>query len=101
VLSCQALDASEVQPPPGQIVGGMIFRVFTDRAGQVTLPTAASLGIAYGSPTLQSSQEANLVIGHLEGTSWVPVPGQQIDEKSSYATATIGELGSYALYLRS
>jgi hypothetical protein len=102
MFSCQSLDASQIEPPPpGPIVGGMIFRLFTDRASDVTLPSAASLGIAYGNTTIESDREADLVIGHLEGTSWVPMPGQQIDQPSDYASATIGELGAYALYLRS
>jgi hypothetical protein len=99
-LNCQSLDATEV-PPPGPIVAGMVFRLFTDRASEVVLPTAASLGIAYGNATLQSDREADIVIGHLEGTTWVPVPGQQVDQPLDYASATIVELGSYALYLRS
>jgi hypothetical protein len=98
-LNCQSLDASEV-PPPGPIVGGMVFRLFTDRASEVTLPSAATLGIAYGDTAIESEREADLVIGHLEGTSWVPVPGQQLDPPLDYASATIVELGTYALYLR-
>jgi len=99
-LSCQALDASEV-PPPGTIVGGMVFRVFTDRAADTTLPTAASLGIAYGDTSIESGREADLVIGHLQGTSWTLVPGQKVDQASDYASATIDQVGAYALYLRS
>lgn len=100
-LSCQALDPSEIQPPPGPIVGGMVFRLFTDSAGQVTLPAAASIGIAYGAANAESAREADLVIGHLDGSSWVPVPDQHVDTSSSYASATTAELGSFALYLRS
>ena len=100
VLNCQWLDATEV-PPPGPIVAGMVFRLFTDRASEVVLPSAASLGIAYGNAAIESDREADLVIGHLEGTSWVTVPGQQVDQPSDYASATIVELGAYALYLRS
>ena len=99
-LSCQSLDASEV-PPPGTIVGGMVFRVFTDRAADTTLPTDAALGIAYGDASIESAREGDLVIGHLQGTSWMPVPGQKVDQPSDYASATIRELGTYALYLRS
>lgn len=99
MLSCQSLDASEV-PPPGPIVGGMVFRLFTDRASEVTLPSAGTLGIAYGDATIESGREADLVLGHLEGTTWVPVPGQQVDQPLDYVSATIVELGSYALYLR-
>ena len=99
-LNCQSLDASEV-PPPGPIVGGMVFRLFTDNASQVTLPSAALLGIGYGDATIESAREGDLVIGHLEGTSWVPVPGQQVDQPLDYASATISQLGAYALYLRS
>jgi hypothetical protein len=98
-LHCQALDASEA-PPPGMIVAGMVFRLFTDQASETTLPSTATLGIAYGDTALESEREANLVIGHLEGTSWVPVPGQQIDQPLDYASAPIVGLGSYALYLR-
>jgi hypothetical protein len=100
MLNCQALDATEV-PPPGPVVGGMVFRVFTDRASEVVLPSAASLGIAYGDTMTESNREADLVIGQLKGTSWVPVPGQQVDQPLDYASATIVELGAYALYLRS
>ena len=99
-LSCQALDASEV-PPPGTIVGGMVFRLFTDRPAETVLPTAANLGIAYGDTSIESGREADLVIGHLQGTAWTPVPGQQIDQASDFAAAQIRELGTYALYLRS
>ena len=98
-LNCQWLDASEV-PPPGPIVAGMVFRLFTDRASEVTLPSAATLGIAYGVGAIESEREADLVIGHLEGTSWVPVPGQQIDQPLDDVSATIVDLGAYALYLR-
>jgi hypothetical protein len=66
----------------------------------MTLPSVATLGIAYGDTTIESEREADLVIGHLEGTSWVPVPGQQIDQPLDHASATIVELGAYALYLR-
>ena len=99
-LNCQALDPSEVRPPPGPIVGGMVFRLFTDRAQEATLPTAASLGIAFGAAVLGSQPEADPVIGHLEGESWVAVPGQDIDQSSGYASAKIDVLGSYALYLQ-
>jgi hypothetical protein len=99
MLNCQSLDASEV-PPPGPIVGGMVFRLFTDRASEMTLPSVATLGIAYGDTAIESEREADLVIGHLEGTSWVPVPGQQIDQPLDHVSATIVELGAYALYLR-
>jgi hypothetical protein len=101
MLSCQAVDASQVQQPPGPIVAGMVFRLFTDRAGDVTLPAAASLGIAYGNADLQSDREADLVIGHLQGALWSPVPSQQLNPAADYASATIIELGTYALYLKS
>jgi hypothetical protein len=97
-LNCQSLDASEV-PPPGPIVGGMVFRLFTDQASVVVLPSAVSLGIAYGDTSIESGREADLVIGHLEGSSWVPAPGQQVDQSLDYASATIVDLGAYSLYL--
>jgi len=78
----------------------MVFQVFTDRAADTTLPTDAALGIAYGDTSLESAREADLVIGHLQGTSWTPVTGQNVDQGSDYASATIRELGTYALYLR-
>jgi hypothetical protein len=101
ILNCQWLDPSQVQSPPGPIVAGMVFRLFTDRAVDVPLPSATSLSISYGDASLESSREADLIIGHLEGESWVPVPGQQVDQPSDYASATIGEIGSYAFYLKS
>jgi hypothetical protein len=100
VLNCQWLDAAEV-PPPGPLVAGMVFRLFTDRASEVVLPSAVSLGIGYGDGAIDSAREADLVIGHLEGTSWVPVPGQQVDQPIDHASATIVELGAYAVYLQS
>ena len=45
------------------------------------------LGIAYGNATIESAREGDLVIGHLEGTSWVPVPGQQVDQSLDFAEA--------------
>jgi hypothetical protein len=99
VLNCQSLDAAEV-PPPGPVVGGMVFRLFTDRASEVVLPSPALLGIAYGDTKIESAREADLVLGHLEGTSWVPVQGQQVDQSLDHVSATIVDLGAYALYLR-
>jgi hypothetical protein len=98
MLNCQSLDATDI-PPPGQVVGGMVFRLFTDQASVVVLPSVAGLGIAYGDASLESEREADLVIGHLEGSSWVPVPSQHIDQSLDYASATVVELGAYALYL--
>jgi hypothetical protein len=96
-LNCQSLDPAEIQPPPGQIVGGMVFRIFTDRAQEVTLPTASSIGVSVG----DAASANNLVLGHLEGTSWVPVPGLQVDKASGYVSATTDKLGSYAVYVQS
>jgi hypothetical protein len=55
----------------------------------------------HGDVGIESEREADLVIGHLEGTSWVPTPGQQIDLPLVYVSTTIVELGSYALHPRS
>jgi len=77
----------------------MVFRLFTDQASVVILPSAVSIGIAYGDTSIESAREADLVIGHLEGTSWVPAPGQQVDQPLDHVSATIVELGAYALYL--
>jgi hypothetical protein len=45
----------------------------------------------YRDAAIESEREADLVIGHLEGTSWVPTPGQQIDPPLDHVSTTIVE----------
>ena len=89
--------------PSGGIVGDLVFRVAAAPCGGSqldTLPAAINLGVGYRNRVGERVDESTLTLMFYDGREWTPAPGAQPDPQNNYVSASVTELGVYAVVQR-
>ena len=97
------VDAGSVPPPPGSIVGDLVFRVAAGQcggAGLSELPSAVNLGVGYRNRVGESVDESKLTLMLYNGSGWTVAPGSVPDPQNNYVSASVTGLGVYAVVQR-
>jgi hypothetical protein len=96
------VDASGLPPAPGQQVDDLIFRIVAEdcNGGALqSLPAEANLGVHYADGDVGSLTEANFKLSQLDAgnNQWRTVQKQAADPTANFISATITDLGTYAV----
>lgn len=99
----QPIDPGSVPPPPGTVVGGLLFQLIAetcDGAPLATLPAEINLGIHYSDAEAAGLNEAAFKISRLNTNTnqWQPEAKQAADPAANFTSATITEMGYYVLH---
>jgi hypothetical protein len=102
----QPVDPASVPPPPGPVVGGLVFQVIAETCEGTpipVLPAEINLGIHYTDADVASLNEATFTLARLDTSAnqWRVAAKQATDPPANFASATITEMGFYVLYQRS
>ena len=100
------LEPGVTPPPPGPIVGGLLFQLIAEECGGgpiPVLPAEVNLGARYSDADAAGLNEQNFTIARLDTNTnqWRPVEKQVADPLGNYDSATITEMGYYVVYQRS
>lgn len=99
-LSCRPVEPGSVPAPPGSIVEGTVFRLDGSATTGSTLPSPATLQVAYPADAVTPADRARLTLGYLDGPTWRSLPDQDADPAEARVSAEIDRPGVYALYRR-
>jgi hypothetical protein len=102
-VGIRIVTASDGAPPPGPVIGDLLFRISASEPGGgplARLPIEANLSARYTDEQLGSRDEGRLALSWLDpGTGrWQPAPKPAADPRNNYISATIQELGLYAVH---
>jgi hypothetical protein len=105
-IGIRIVTASDGSPPPGLVIGDLLFRVTARDPGGADLaqlPIEANLSARYTDAQLGSRDEGKLVLSWRDPADgqWKPAPKPAADPRNNYISATIQSLGLYAVYLAS
>jgi hypothetical protein len=97
------VDPASVPPPPGAPVGGLLFQLIAESCDGnpiPTLPAEINLGVHYADADAAGANEANFTLARLDTSAnqWRQAQKQATDPGSNFTSATITEMGFYALY---
>ncbi len=97
------INAHTAPPPPGDLVGQLVYEVWASDCGanrMPELPAEVNLGIRYNSADVGGRDTSRFVIGRLDmnTATWVPVEKQANDPPASYISATITQTGYYMVW---
>jgi hypothetical protein len=100
------IDSASVPPPPGQKVDNLLFQVIAEGCNGGPIPALAAevnLGVHYTDTDASGMNEANFTLARLDTTAnqWKPAQKQANDPAGNFVSATITEMGYYAVYQRS
>ena len=100
------LDAGVTPPPPGPVVGGLLFQLIAEDCGGgpiPVLPAEVNLGARYSDADAAGLNEQNFTIARLDTNTnqWQTVEKQAGDPPNNFSSATITEMGYYVVYQRS
>jgi len=94
------VDPSSVPPPPGSLIGQLVFRLGASQcggSGMASLPGEDNLGVGYSEDAAAGHDKSKLSLMFWDGSKWSPAPKQANDQGAKYVSATISALGTYAL----
>lgn len=97
------VDGGSVPPPPGAIVGDLLFRLAAASCGGSgldQLPGAVNLGVAYRNRVGERVDESKLALMLYDGREWTVAPGNAPDPDHNYVSASVTGLGVYAVVQR-
>jgi hypothetical protein len=100
------LEPGVAPPPPGPIVGGLLFQLIAEECGGgpiPVLPAEVNLGARYSDADASGLNEQNFTIARLDTNTnqWRTVEKQVADPNGNYDSATITDMGYYVVYQRS
>jgi hypothetical protein len=98
ILTCHPADLAAVLLPPGPVVEEISFRLDSSPNDAGALPNPVSVQVSYPVDAVPVADRGRLILGHLEGATWSPVPDQGADQAAGSIAATIDRVGVYALY---
>lgn len=99
-IHCRPDAAANVPPPPGPVVNDIIFQLAVDPTDGTAMPESLDLQVTYSLDAVPAAERGTLVVGFFDGQVWSPLPDQTATPASGRITATVSEVGSYALYRR-
>ena len=97
------VDAGSVPPPPGGIVGDLVFRLAAapcGGSGLTELSSAVNLGVGYQDRVGESVDRSKLTLMLYNGGAWTAAPGSVPDPQNNYVSASVTGLGVYAVVQR-
>jgi len=89
---------------PGPLVDALVFEIAAapcgGGSGIGTLPVEVNLGVHYSDLEASGLTEARFALARLEPTTntWVPATKQAADPTANFVSATITQLGTYAVF---
>jgi hypothetical protein len=102
-LSIKIVPAPVESPPPGPVVGGLVFQLAADAfsdAPPERLPIEVNLSARYTDAELGTRDESRLMLSWLDPAdkTWKPAPKLAADPRNNFISATIQNLGVYAVH---
>lgn len=102
-IGIQVIPTPPNAAPPGPVIGGLVFRVTADEFAATPpdrLPIEVNLSARYTDAELGARDESRLVLAWLDpaDNTWKPAPKSAADPQNNYLSATIQQLGVYAVY---
>jgi hypothetical protein len=103
VVIYQVINAHTAPPPPGDLVGQLVYEVwasYCDANRVPEFPAEVNLGIRYSTIEVAGRDTSRFVIGRLDvnTATWVPVEKQANDPAANYVSATIAQTGYYMVW---
>lgn len=105
-ISITMVTPGTVPATPGQLVDQLVFRLQAQGCGgeprPANLPAEVNLGVRYSDADAAGLNEQSFTLALLDPTAntWAPAAKQASDPAANYASATIANTGTYALYQR-
>jgi hypothetical protein len=103
-VTLKMVDPLAYPTTPGIRAGDLIFQIDAkDATGAAvtTLPSEVNVTVHYNDPDVVGLTEANITMGHLDaaGTQWSAVPKLVTDPTGNTVSASITDLGVFAVYV--
>jgi hypothetical protein len=86
--------------PPGVLVGNYVFRMSASPCGGApysVLPIEVNLAVSYSDALAAGRDEARFALMRYDGTTWTTAPKLYRDSANNHVSASVAELGVYAL----
>jgi hypothetical protein len=100
MLTCRPIAANDAPSPPGPIVGEIRFRLDAAPGNGAPLPGKLELQVTYPPDAVPPAERDRLVLGHLDGERWEPLPDLRAEPAASRITVETDLTGVFGLYRR-
>jgi hypothetical protein len=103
-VTIRNLDPSTLPDTPGTLMPGFVFKIEATAGGSslTTLTAEARLSAVYTDAELGKLDEQKLALAWLDPSTdgWTDAPKQAADPRNNYLSASITNMGTYAIYQR-
>lgn len=97
------VDPGSLPPPPGGLISPFIFRLSAAPCGGSelgALPGEGNLGVSYRNRVADGRDEGRFTLVFWDGSQWSPATKVATDPGNNFVSATVTQLGVYALVQR-